>query len=79
MLPGQVLRYKGRFCFVDRFELPGGTTVGIWHLVGFKLRLLSDTIMPAPSEDVRLDWVRGVADLAGQGSMLTARVPVLRA
>ncbi len=44
LLPGQVLRYKGSFCFLDRFELPSGTTIGLWHLVGFKLRLVSNTI-----------------------------------
>ncbi len=54
VLPGQVVRYKGSFCFLDRFELPSGTTVGLWHLVGFKLRLLSDTIAPVPSEDAIL-------------------------
>ena len=43
LLPGQVLCYKGSFCFLDRFKLPSEITVGLWHLVGFKLRLVSDT------------------------------------
>lgn len=59
LLPGQVLRYKGSFCFLDRFELPSGTTVGLWHLVGFKLRLLSDTTTRVPAEDVISDRTRG--------------------
>jgi hypothetical protein len=58
ILPGQVIRYKGTVCFLDRFELPSNTTVGLWHLVGFKLRLLPDTVTPVPSEDVILDWAR---------------------
>src|SRR5262245_32653853 len=58
LLPGQVIRYKGRRCFVDRFELPGGTTVALWCLVGFTLRILSDTVVPVPSEESVLDSVR---------------------
>ena len=65
VLPGEIIHYKGSFCFLDRFELPSGTTVGLWHLVGFKLRLAPDTIAPVPSEDAILDralarpeWVR---------------------
>ncbi len=65
LLPGQVLRYKGSFCFLDRFELPSGTTIGLWHLVGFKLRLVSDTIASVPSEDAMLDRARAVSGLAG--------------
>lgn len=53
VLPGQVISYKGSFCFLDRFELPSGTTVRLWHLVGFKLRLVSDPITAVPSEDAR--------------------------
>jgi len=51
ILPGQVIRYKGSLCFLDRFELPSGTTVGLWHLVGFKVRLVSGAITSVPSED----------------------------
>jgi hypothetical protein len=54
LLPGHVLHYKGAFCFLDRFELPNGTTSGLWHLVGFKLRLVSDTIAPVPRDDAIL-------------------------
>jgi hypothetical protein len=50
VLPGQVVRYKRSFCFLDRLELPSGTTVGLWRLVGFRLRLVSDTIAPAERE-----------------------------
>jgi hypothetical protein len=39
LLPGQVLRYKRAFFIFDRFELPSGVKVGLWHFVGFKLRL----------------------------------------
>ena len=59
ILPGHVVRYKGSFCFLDRFELPSGTIVGLWHLIGFKLRLAPDTIAPVPSEDAILDRARG--------------------
>jgi hypothetical protein len=59
LLPGQVVRYKGSFWFLDRFELPSGTGVGLWHLVGFKLRLVPDAIGPVPSEDEILNRVRG--------------------
>lgn len=50
LLPGQVIRYKRSFLFGDRFELPGGTTVGLWHLVGFKLQLVPYTMHPIPTE-----------------------------
>ncbi len=58
LLPGQVIRYKGPLCFLDRFELPSGATVGLWHLVGFKLRLAPDTVTPVPDEDAILDHAR---------------------
>ena len=64
LLPGEVLHYKGSFCFLDRLALPSGTTIGLWHLVGFKLRLVSDTIAPVPSEDAILD--RAVSVLAAR-------------
>jgi hypothetical protein len=63
LLPGQTIVYMGRAWFLDRFQLPGGTTVGLWHLVGFKLRLASDTMPWVPSEDVILDRVRGGPEL----------------
>lgn len=62
VLPGQVIRYKGSYCFLDRFELPSGTAVWIWHLVGFKLRLAPDRPAPVPSEDDILDRVRGKSE-----------------
>jgi len=49
VLPRQVIRYKGSSYFLDRFELPSGTTVALWHLVGFKLRLVPDAITPVPN------------------------------
>lgn len=39
LLPGQTLRYKRALFIFDRFELPSGVKVGLWHFVGFKLRL----------------------------------------
>jgi hypothetical protein len=39
LLPGQVIRFKRWFLFGDRVELPSGTTVGLWHLVGFKFAI----------------------------------------
>jgi hypothetical protein len=59
ILPGQVIRYAGTFCCLDRFDLSSGTTVGLWHLIGFKLRLAPDTITPVPDEDAMLDRARG--------------------
>jgi len=63
LLPGHELHHRRAFCFLDRFELPNGTTVGLWHLVGFKLRLVSDTTARVPREDailyrVRAGWER---------------------
>jgi hypothetical protein len=37
--------------FGDRFALPGGTTVGLWHLVRFKLQLVQYPMRPIPVED----------------------------
>jgi len=51
LLPGAVIRYKRSFFFGDRFELPSGTTVGLWHLVGFKLQLAPYPMRPIPVED----------------------------
>lgn len=39
LLPGQIVRYKRAFFIFDRFELPSGVKVGLWHFVGFKLQL----------------------------------------
>ena len=47
LLPGQVLRYKRSFFLGDRFELPGGTTVSLRHLVGFKLQLIQRVTSPS--------------------------------
>ncbi len=65
ILPGEIIRYKGSSCFLDRFELPMGTTVGLWHLVGFKLRLAPDRPAPVPSEDALLDRARGKPEHTG--------------
>jgi hypothetical protein len=59
LLPGQTILYRGRSWFLHRFQLPGRTTVGLWHLVDFRLRLASDTVRWIPSEDAILDRVRG--------------------
>ncbi len=51
LLPGHVIRYTRSVFCVDRVELPSGTKVGLWHLVGFKLQLAPS--MPlAPVEDL---------------------------
>ena len=47
LLPGQLLRYKRSFFLGDRFELPGGTTVSLRHLVGFKLQLAQRVTCPS--------------------------------
>jgi len=52
LLPGQVLRYKRSLFILDRLELPCGTKVGLWHFVGFKLRLSPKVTLPPPAEDV---------------------------
>jgi len=52
LLPGHVIRYKRAFLFADRFELPSGPTVGLGHLVGFKLQLAPSTTPPPPVEEV---------------------------
>ncbi len=52
------MSYKGSFWFLERVDLPNGPTVGLWHLVGFRFRLVSDAIAPVPSEDAILDWAR---------------------
>jgi hypothetical protein len=51
LLPGQVIRYTRSFFLGDRFELPGGTKVSLWHLVGFQLQL-APSLAPPPVEDV---------------------------
>ena len=52
LLPGAVIRYKRSFFSGDRFELPSGTTVGLRHLVGFKLQLAPSTTSAPPVEEV---------------------------
>ena len=84
ILPGEIVHYKGSFCFLARFELPSGTTIGLWHLVGFKLRLVPDTSEPVPSEDATLDralarpeWIRVSSSGAAIGitvAMMSRRV-----
>ncbi len=59
ILPGQVIRHKRSVWFLDRFELPSGTAVWLWHFVGFKLRLAPDVTAPIPSEEALLDRMRG--------------------
>jgi hypothetical protein len=51
LLPGQVIRYTRAFLFGDRFALPSGAKVGLWHLVGFKLQLVQYPMRPIPVED----------------------------
>ena len=77
LLPGQVIRYKHSFFLGDRFVLPGGPTVSLRHLVGFKLQLAASPT-PPPLEDVviwrRLDERAGMC-AAGP----TSGVPVAAA
>jgi len=49
---GRHERYTRSFLFGDRFELPSGARVGLWHLVGFKLQLAPRTTPPPPVEEV---------------------------
>ncbi len=51
LLPGAVIRFKRSFLFGDRVELPSGTTVGLWHLVGFRLQLVHGPMRAIPVED----------------------------
>lgn len=51
LLPGQVIRYTRSFLLGDRFELPGGARVGLWHLVGFRLQLVQDPVRTIPVEE----------------------------
>jgi hypothetical protein len=62
VLPGQVIRYKRSFLFGDRVELPSGTKVGLWHLMGFKLQLVRYPMRPVPVEDDLVE--RKARDLA---------------
>ena len=50
LLPGQVVHYTHSFLLGDRFELPGGTRVGLRHLVGLKLQLIPYLMYPIPTE-----------------------------
>jgi hypothetical protein len=77
LLPGQVIRYKHSFFLGDRFVVPGGRTVSLRHLVGFKLQLASSPA-PPPLEEV---VVRGRPDeRAGMRACgLTSGVPVASA
>ena len=59
LLPGQVLRYKRSLFILDRLELPSGTKVGLWHFVGFKLRLSPNVTLPPPTEDIVVGQARG--------------------
>jgi hypothetical protein len=58
LLPGQVLRYKRNFFILDRLELPSGAKVGLWHFVGFKLRLAPGMTLPPPREDIIVERAR---------------------
>ncbi len=51
LLPGQVIRFKRWFLFGDRVELPSGSMVGLWHLVGFKFQLAPCPMRPIPGAD----------------------------
>jgi hypothetical protein len=59
LLPRQVLRYKRSLLFLDRLELPNGTKVGLWHFVGFKLRLSPNVTLPMLTEDIVVKQARG--------------------
>jgi len=58
LLPGQVLRYKRVFFVFDRLELPSGANVGLWHFVGFRLRLAPTVMLPPPAEDLVVEQAR---------------------
>jgi hypothetical protein len=57
--PGQVLQYKRSFFTLDRLELPSRTKVGLWHFVGFKLRLPASLTPPPQTEDIIVALARG--------------------
>jgi len=59
--PGQVLRYRRSIFLLDRLELPNGTRVGLWHFVGFKLRLSPTVTLPTLTEDINVKQARGDA------------------
>jgi len=61
LLPGQVLRYKRSLLLLDRLELPNGTKPGLWHFVGFKLRLSPNVTRPTLTEDITVKQTRGNA------------------
>jgi len=54
----------GAYCLqgLIRVELPSGTTVGLWHLVGFKLQLAHCPLQLSPVEDALVE--RRARDLA---------------
>jgi hypothetical protein len=77
LLPGQVIRYTHSFFLGDRFVLPGGRKVSLWHLVGFKLQRASSS-PPPPLEDVVVQ--RRPDERAGMRALgLSSGVPVLAA
>ena len=47
----------GAYCLqgLIRVELPSGTTVGLWHLVGFKLQLAHCPLQLSPVEDALVE------------------------
>jgi hypothetical protein len=51
LLPGQVVDYTRSFFFGDRLELPSGTKVRFWQLVGFRFQLASPPGSPPPVEE----------------------------
>jgi hypothetical protein len=46
------------FFILDRLELPSGAKVGLWHFVGFKLRLAPGMTLPPPREDIIVERAR---------------------
>jgi len=52
LLPGQVLRYKRAFWFLDQLVLPSGRRAGLGHFVGFTFRLAPATMPPLPIEEL---------------------------
>src|SRR6266851_5294177 len=51
LLPGHVLRYTRSLLLGDRFELPGGSRVGLRHLVGCRLQLVHTPMSPMAVEE----------------------------
>jgi hypothetical protein len=73
LLPGQVLRYRRSLFILDRLELPSGTKVGLWHFVGFKLRLSPNMTLQPPTEDIVVQQAHGEAVQPSPAPGVTSR------